>query len=112
VHLLQDQASPQHSRGEPHNHVCKGLGTVINQDLATRSYENFINFRLVSTYNTVVSTKYVATNDCEEAKWLKLFQSAGQETPEPIDQWTLNVYLTPQFSLQREFFLRVLQVIQ
>lgn len=32
IHLLQDQASPQHSRGEPHNHVC---GNAFNQDIAT-----------------------------------------------------------------------------
>jgi len=39
VHLMQNQASPQHSRGEPHNHVCKGPGVLANQDLATRTYE-------------------------------------------------------------------------
>ena len=38
VHLLQDQASPQHARGEPHNHVCEGERARINQDFATRTY--------------------------------------------------------------------------
>ena len=53
VDLLQDQASPQHSRGEPHNHTCnqETFAFSINQDVATRTYENFINYRLTSTFN-------------------------------------------------------------
>lgn len=46
VHLLQDSASPQHVRAEPHSFLCngslaeEGLG---NQDVATRTFENFAN---------------------------------------------------------------------
>ena len=105
VHLLQDQASPQHARGEPHNHVCEGARARINQDLATRTYENFINYRLTSAHNEQIpNDKYLATNNCEEARWLGVFQVGGQNPPEPITQWRTKIYPVPQFSVQRKFF--------
>jgi hypothetical protein len=70
VHLLQDQASPQHSRGEPHNHTCTGISSLINQDIATRTYENYTNFRLLFTDNETLGNAqletYESTNGCEE----------------------------------------------
>jgi len=108
VHLLQDQASPQHSRGEPHNHTCNQAETLafaLNQDLATRTYENFINFRLTFNFNRQTATDdYQATNDCEEAIWLGLFQLGGQDPPASIAPWTTKIYPVPQFSVQRKFF--------
>jgi hypothetical protein len=105
VHLMQDQASPQHSRGEPHNHTCNGVASAVNQDLATRTFENFINFRLVFRFNERISQgdPYLATNDCEEAKWIKLFQQAGQDTPDAIGPWNA-AYPIPSFAVQRKFF--------
>jgi hypothetical protein len=104
VHLLQDQASPQHARGERHNHVCTGRATIANEDLATRTYENFINYRLTSAHNTQTPTdRYQATNDCEEALWLRLFREGGQDPAASIAPWSNN-YPIPQFSVQRKFF--------
>jgi hypothetical protein len=104
VHLMQDQASPQHSRGEPHNHTCTFPGSEFNQDFVTRTFENFINFRLVSRYNNQVQGQpYIATNDCEEAKWLNEFDLGGQRVPENIAPWN-NIYPTPMFAVQRKFF--------
>ena len=106
VHLLQDQASPQHSRGEPHNHTCTLPGSVINQDLATRTYENFINFRLVSRFNGAIADRdfqYIATNDCEEAQWLQLYRESGQVPANNISPW-LAQYPVPSFAVQRKFF--------
>ena len=106
VHLMQDQASPQHSRGEPHNHTCTLPGSAINQDRATRTYENFINFRLVSRFNDRISDDsflYVATNDCEEAQWLRFYREAGQVPANNITPW-LAPYPVPSFAVQRKFF--------
>jgi len=108
VHLLQDQASPQHSRGEPHNHTCNSdekLAFALNQDIATRTYENFINYRLTNDFNAQTPTdRYQATNDCEEAIWLRLFRQGDQAPPAPIAPWTTRVYPVPKFPLQRMFF--------
>jgi hypothetical protein len=110
VHLLQDQASPQHSRGEPHNHTCNreryyGAAFALNQDFATRTYENFINYRMTSAFNRQTATDdYQATNDCEEAIWLGLFRQGGQLIPSSTVPWSSRVYPVPKFPLQRMFF--------
>jgi hypothetical protein len=107
AHLLQDQASPQHSRGERHNHTCKGYEAAFNQDEATRTYENFTNFRYVSVLNR--STRpdpYTATNDCEEEKWMSMFAEAGQfEDEQSITAWTpTTAYPVPKFAEAHRFF--------
>jgi hypothetical protein len=50
VHLLQDQASPQHARAEAHNYLCRGFLSLFNASISTRTYENFINFRLIRRF--------------------------------------------------------------
>ncbi len=104
IHLMQDQASPQHSRGEPHNHTCVKPAEFISQDFATRTYENFINYRLVFRFNArSPNVPYVATNDCEEALWRNEFELSGQRPPDNIDPWN-RPYPIPKFSVQRKFF--------
>ena len=111
VHLLQDQASPQHSRGEPHNHVCAGffgLGPAANQQIATRTYENYINYRgLFKDNETLVKAgrpPYEFTNACEEQNWLDMFTASGARPPKDPAIWFSTVYPTPQFRIQRMFF--------
>ena len=117
VHLLQDQASPQHSRGEPHNYVCRGFFSLFNQSVATRTYENFINFRVIrSKFDfdappPAGQPNYVSTNPCEEKRWIKMFQESGQESPPSLNRWLtpgpnggVNNYPLPQFSIVRKFF--------
>ena len=81
-------------------------GSALNQNLATRTYENFINFRLVSRFNDRISDDsflYVATNDCEEAQWLRFYREAGQVPANNITPW-LAPYPVPSFAVQRKFF--------
>jgi hypothetical protein len=104
AHLLQDQASPQHSRGERHNHACT-IGPIYDQDTATRTYENFINYRYVSPQNATPGTLdlYQATNDCEEAIWLELFAAGGQAPPDDLIPWEAS-YPIPNFTEAHRFF--------
>jgi hypothetical protein len=115
LHLLQDQASPQHSRAEPHNYVCRGFLSIFNAPVATRTYENFINFRVVRSKFDLDApvqfgqSNYVATNPCEEKRWIKMFQEGGQTSPPALSLWLrrdggTNTYPVPQFSVARNFF--------
>ena len=117
IHLLQDQASPQHARGEPHNYVCRGIASLFNQNVATRTYENFINFRVVRAKFEIDSPSppgqrnYVSTNPCEEKRWIKMFEESGQTRPPSLNAWLppgpnggVNNYPVPQFSITRKFF--------
>ena len=111
VHLLQDQASPQHSRGEPHNHVCAGffgLGPAINQNITTRTYENYINYRGLFRDNLLLESagrpEYEFTNACEEQNWRNMFAASGARPPKDPAIWFSKVYPTPQFRKQRMFF--------
>jgi len=107
VHLLQDQASPQHARGERHNHTCEGPTSVANEDFATRTYENYTNYLLVSVFNQSISAenqRYIASNDCEEDEFLPLFQRIAPVTSPASIPWISTIYPTPQFSVQRKFF--------
>jgi len=108
IHLLQDQASPQHSRGEPHNHTCTAGYNLLNQDIATRTYENYINYRgLFKDNETLLRAgrpPYEFTNACEEQFWLDMFAASGARPPKDPEIWFTTVYPTPQFRIQRMFF--------
>ena len=111
VHLLQDQASPQHARAEAHNYVCRGFFSLFNAPEATRTYENFINYRVIRLNFGRVGNPpsgYTATNLCEEKGWQKAFADSGQIDPPLIASWLRtgggNTYPVPQFSVQRKFF--------
>lgn len=109
IHLLQDTASPQHARGEPHNYVCRGAFRFLNQDVATRTYENFTNFRVTSPFNRTVAEQsgsnfYVATNSCEEQRWIDLFAEAGVATAPTSLPFTSSSYPIPQFTLAHRYF--------
>ncbi|MBK7044854.1 MAG: hypothetical protein IPH50_14985 [Rhodanobacteraceae bacterium] len=109
AHLLQDMAQPQHVRGERHNYVCRGVLMLGNQDIPNRTYENFSNFRVTDNYNRQViaaggSSLYIATNACEEKKWLDLFEEAGVPVPPAITPFTTSSYRIPTFSLARKFY--------
>ncbi|AVP98914.1 hypothetical protein C7S18_17775 [Ahniella affigens] len=109
IHLLQETASPQHSRSERHNYVCKGVYKFGNEDPATRTYENFSNFRVVSEYNRTLSQSsstsvYTATNACEENDWLDLFNQGLPEGPPGGEAFRVSTYPIPSFSLPREYF--------
>jgi hypothetical protein len=113
VHLLQDQASPQHSRAEPHNYVCRGFLSIFNAPVATRTFENFINYRVtLSTQFQAPQVgnqpNYTSTNACEEKVWRKMFATGGQSTPSSLAPWLRsggsNTYPIPQFSIARKFF--------
>jgi hypothetical protein len=108
IHLLQDTASPQHARGEPHNYVCHGAFSLINQDIQTRTYENFSNYRVTTLYNNQVrqaggTDLFVATNSCEEKLWLSLFNEGISAAPSAAP-FQGSTYPIPQFSLARKFF--------
>lgn len=109
IHLMQDQSSPQHARAERHNYVCRGLFSGINSSIATRTYENFINYRLINRLFGNQAEQYVATNICEEELWFDLFLLGGQARPPEVNSWFRggvngNTYPTPQFAVQRRFF--------
>jgi hypothetical protein len=106
VHLLQDQASPQHARAEAHNYLCRGFLSLFNAPISTRTYENFINFRLIRVFFANAADSYTTTNRCEEKKWRSLFAAAAQDPPSPAQGWFRpgNTYPTPQFAVQRKFF--------
>jgi hypothetical protein len=93
VHILQDQASPQHARGEAHNYICRGFLSIFNQAVATRTYENFINFRVIrgkfelDAPSPLGQPNYVATNPCEEQRWIRMFDEAGQRRPPSLAKW-------------------------
>jgi hypothetical protein len=112
IHLLQDQASPQHARAEAHNYVCRGVLSLFNEDVATRTYENFINFRVMRANFEIAAPSppgrpnYVGTNPCEEERWIKMFEASGQTSPPALTSWLRpgNAYPVPQFAVQRKFF--------
>ena len=112
VHLLQDSASPQHVRAEAHSFLCngnlleEGLG---NQEVATRTFENFANYRVTFPFDVQlaaagVNAKYSFANLCDDEKWRDMFEEAGQRTPAAVAAWTTSSYPIPQFSVQRKFF--------
>jgi len=108
VHLLQDMAQPQHVRGEAHNHLCSHPG-IVNQDIPTRTYENFSNYRVTYIYNREVqqvggADLFVATNACEEQKWMGMFAEAGATPPPPPTPFTTSAYPIPSFTVARKFF--------
>ena len=112
VHILQDQASPQHARGEAHNYVCRNLESIFNQDVATRTFENFINYRVTESRRFLATLPngappYVSTNACEEKIWRKMFGVAGQDDPPQLNPWLPslgNTYPVPKFAVARRFF--------
>ena len=113
VHLLQDSASPQHVRAEAHSFLCngnlleEGLG---NQEVATRTFENFANYRVTFPFDAQlaaagVNAKYSFANLCDDEKWRDMFEEAGQRPPAAVvPAWTASSYPIPQFSVQRKFF--------
>ena len=113
VHLLQDTASPQHVRGEPHGYLCNGASDVevaFFGDVATRTFENYTNFRVTYPFDldlvrAGVDKRYSFSNFCDDAKWRQMFEEGGQSPPAATARWTsTNTYPIPQFSVQRKFF--------
>jgi hypothetical protein len=112
VHLLQDTASPQHVRGEPHSLLCNGgfIDDAFEASVATRTYENFSNYRVTFRFDRVleqagVTARYSFSNFCDDEKWRRMFDAGNQQEPRNITAWEQdNTYPTPQFSVQRKFF--------
>jgi hypothetical protein len=109
VHLLQDTASPQHARAEPHSFLCNGnlIDDLPQATVATRTYENFSNYRVTARFNAApgVQASYSASSQCEDEKWRGMFDAGGQSLPTPLLAWEAsNTYPIPQFSVQRKFF--------
>ncbi len=112
IHLLQDTASPQHVRGELHAYLCNGSAgeDAFSNSIATRTYENFSNYRVTVPFDRAlrdanVAAKYSFSNFCDDEKWRRMFDAGGQLEPLNLLPWdTTNTYPIPQFSVQRKFF--------
>jgi len=94
LHFLEDAASPQHVRNDPHNHQCEGFASEFSTTIGRRTYEPYINYRLggvpIQTY----------TPSCERELWVDFF-ATNRPNQIPLNQQT---YAAPTFATPIRFF--------